>query len=73
MRVFISANERNFKKIQEIISLYEKALGVNMDLSKIVIIPLGFSDIPHWVHAIGCKIGQQGEYKGTWELPSVTN
>lgn len=59
--VFILVNEGNYKKIQEIISLYEKAFGAQMNLSKAVIIPLGFLDIPQWVNNIGYKINAPGE------------
>lgn len=32
-----------------------------MNLAKIVIIPLGFTIVPPWIHNIGCKINAPGE------------
>lgn len=47
--IFISANERNFLKIREILYLYEDAAGAKMNLLKTVIIPLALPMIPQWV------------------------
>lgn len=59
--VFIAASERNFRKLQEIISVYEAASGARMNLAKTVIIPLGFTDVPQCVHDTGSNISAPGD------------
>lgn len=48
-------------KMQEILSLYEKAAGAKMNLFKMVIIPLALPTIPQWVIYSGYKISASGE------------
>lgn len=44
--IFLPTNEKNFQKMQEILSLYERPVGAKMNLSKMVIIPLALPTIP---------------------------
>lgn len=46
MGVFIKATKENFKKLQDILNLYESITGAKMNQAKMMITPLGFIDIP---------------------------
>lgn len=59
--IFIPTNERNFKKMQEILFLYEEVASAKMNLLKMVIIPLALPTIPQWVINSGYKVSALGE------------
>lgn len=63
MGVFIDGTKHNFKALQSILTFYKMAAGTKMNLTKTVIIPLGFSNIPQWIQDTGCKIsGPRGDH-----------
>lgn len=43
---FIPSDKRNFTELQEVLRLYELAFGTNLNLAKLVIIPLALPMIP---------------------------
>lgn len=58
---FIPSDKRNFTELQEVLRLYELAFGTNLNLAKLVIIPLALPMIPQWLHDIGCTISNSSE------------
>lgn len=54
--IFIPMDEDSYKKLQDILQLYEAASGAKMNLRKTVIIPLSMEVIPQWIHNTGKKI-----------------
>lgn len=59
--IFIPADEHSFVKLQEALSLYEKASGAKLNLAKLVIVPIALITIPQWLRDTGCSISQPGE------------
>lgn len=56
VRIFIPADEHNFAKLEEALGLYEMASGAKLNLSKLVIVPLGLTSILQWLRDIRCTI-----------------
>ncbi|KAL3690974.1 hypothetical protein R1sor_004625 [Riccia sorocarpa] len=54
--VCLAADRSNFSKLQEILSLYEKASGAHVNLQKSLIMPFGCDTVPDWVRMVRCEV-----------------
>lgn len=52
--MFIPAMEMAFKEARAAIGLYKVALGANLNLKTLVVIPLGVANVPLWLKILGC-------------------
>lgn len=59
--IFILATKEAFRKLHSILHTYELASIANVNLAKIVIIPLTMPNMQQWLVDTGCKIGKPGE------------
>lgn len=58
---FLPIDPHNFTTLQNCIIVYEQASRAKLNLSKLVVIPLGVSLILEWLKNMGCIIKKLGE------------
>jgi hypothetical protein len=61
MGLFLMTSQANFRKVKEIIDLYERISGAQLNLGKSLILPLRACPTPAWFEEVGCQIAKSGE------------
>lgn len=71
--ILILENQQCFNKIENSISLYERALGEKLNIKKSIVIPIGLRTIPQWLIDKGCIITQHGQITRYLGVPLGTS
>ncbi|KAL3691975.1 hypothetical protein R1sor_005626 [Riccia sorocarpa] len=59
--LLLRAEEDNWRKATEVVKRFEKISGAKLNVSKSLVISIGFSEPPSWLIASGCKLALLGE------------
>ncbi|KAL3679123.1 hypothetical protein R1sor_022079 [Riccia sorocarpa] len=59
--LLLHADEENWQKATEIIHKFEVMSGARLNVSKSLVIPIGFKEPPDWLRRTGCKLALEGE------------
>ncbi|KAL3686498.1 hypothetical protein R1sor_009072 [Riccia sorocarpa] len=59
--LLLQAEEGNWSAACGVIAEFERMSGARLNISKSLVVPIGFSEPPNWLRATGCKIALEGE------------
>ncbi|KAL3684212.1 hypothetical protein R1sor_002234 [Riccia sorocarpa] len=60
-RLLLEAEEDNWSKATAIIKIFEKISGAKLNVSKSLVVPIGFSEPPEWRRRTRTKLAMEGE------------
>ncbi|KAL3696995.1 hypothetical protein R1sor_011071 [Riccia sorocarpa] len=59
--LILRADEDNWRKATAVVRKFELLSGAKLNVSKSLVVPIGFSDPPDWLVQTGCRIATEGE------------
>ncbi|KAL3693334.1 hypothetical protein R1sor_006985 [Riccia sorocarpa] len=59
--LLLQAEAENWEKATEVINKFEIMSGARLNVSKSLVVPIGFQEPPEWLRRTGCKTTNEGE------------
>ncbi|KAL3686357.1 hypothetical protein R1sor_008931 [Riccia sorocarpa] len=59
--LLLQADAANWAKATEVINKFELMSGARLNVSKLLVVPIGFEEPPEWLRRAGCKLAVEGE------------
>ncbi|KAL3677967.1 hypothetical protein R1sor_020923 [Riccia sorocarpa] len=73
MGLILRAEEENWNRATEVVRGFELLSGTKLNVSKSLVVPIGFTDPPEWLRRTGCKMATEGEVWTYLDYPFGVN